>query len=206
MSAQAQALAIIRNEHQTLAAVIDALEHVAGDVAAGRLDADYPLLWSILYYIEEFPEAMHHPKEEQQLFPRIRQRCHDIDATLDELGRQHAGSRAPLDALKSLLGRMQAEIPGAAQAFSDHVKRYAHFHFEHMALEESVVLPKAAQVLTEADWQAVAAAFADNGDPLLGGAAHSNAWFRQFYRRIVTLVPEPWGLGERHPAASPRAG
>jgi hemerythrin-like domain-containing protein len=194
---QYQALNIIRGEHQAITAVIDALNHVAGDMARGKLTPDYKLLWSIMYYIEAYPETLHHPKEESVLFPHVRRRCSDIDATLDDLARQHTNSRPHLDILKSLLGRMEAEIPGAAQEFSDKVKTYSAFHHAHMAQEETVVFPKAREVLTEADWQEVADAFAENADPMRDGGTSGNEWFRQFYRRIVNLVPEPWGLGER---------
>jgi hemerythrin-like domain-containing protein len=197
MTSQQQALGIIKNEHRTLAAVIDALKHVAEDMALGKLTPDYKLLWSIVYYIDEFPEALHHPKEEQVLFARVRARCHDIDAALDDLGRQHAGSRSHLDALKTLLGRMEAEIPGAVQAFSTRVSGYATFYYKHMAQEEAEVLPRASEVLTAQDWDEVAAAFAANKDPLQEQGATGSDWFRQFYRRIVTLVPEPWGVGAR---------
>ncbi len=197
MNHQQQALSIIRGEHHTLAAVINALEHVAVDMAAGKLTPDYKLLWSILYYIEEFPERMHHPKEDAVLFPRIRTRTHDIDDALDELGRQHVNSHPRLDALKTLLGRMQADIPGAVPEFATKVAAYASFHWKHMAQEESVVLPKAAEVFTALDWAEVAASFAENKDPLQSGPTQNSEWFRQFYRRIVTLVPEPWGVGER---------
>ena len=81
MTSQQQALAIIRGEHRTLAAVIDALKHVADEMALGKLTPDSKLLWSIIYYIDEFPDALHHPKEDDVLFPRIRARSHDIDAT-----------------------------------------------------------------------------------------------------------------------------
>ena len=197
MTSQQQAIDIIRGEHRTLAAVIDALRHVADDMGQAKLTPDYKLLWSIIYYIEEFPDALHHPKEDDVLFPRIRARSHDIDATLDDLGRQHANSRPHLDALKSLLGRMEAGIPGAMQEFSTKVSTYEAFHRKHMAQEEAEVLPKASEVLTEQDWNEVAAAFAENKDPLQGQEATKSEWFRQFYRRIVTLVPEPWGVGAR---------
>ena len=197
MNHQQQALAIIQGEHRTLAAVIHALEHVAADMAAGKLTPDYKLLWSIVYYIDEFPERLHHPKEDAVLFPRIRARTHDIDGTLDELGRQHVSSHLYLDALKTLLGRMQADIPGALPEFAEKVAAYASFHWKHMAQEESVVLPKAGEVFTAGDWAEVADSFAENKDPLQENAGNSSEWFRQFYRRIVTLVPEPWGVGER---------
>ena len=197
MTPQQQALSIIRSEHRTLAAVIHALEHVAADMAAGKLTPDYKLLWSIIYYIDEFPERLHHPKEDAVLFPRIRARTHDIDDVLDELGRQHVSSHPHLDALKTLLGRMEADIPGALQAFSEKIAVYASFHWKHMTQEESLVLPKASEVFTAQDWEEVAASFAENKDPLLDASARNSEWFRQFYRRIVTLVPEPWGVGER---------
>jgi hemerythrin-like domain-containing protein len=197
MSYQQQALATIRGEHRTLTAVVDALRHVVTDIAAGKLSPDYKLLWSIMYYIEEFPERLHHPKEDTALFPRIRARSQDINETLDDLGRQHINSRPHLEHLKSLLGRMEADIPGAMQEFSDKVVSYATFHQKHMTQEESIVLPKAIEVFTDQDWQEVANSFAQNHDPLAAGTTGSNEWFRQFYRRIVTLVPEPWGVGKR---------
>lgn len=197
MTPQQQALSIIRNEHITLTAVVDALKFVATDVAAGKLTPDYKLLWSILYYIEEFPERLHHPKEETVLFPRVRSRCDDIRETLDELGRQHINSHSALDRLKAVLGRMEADIPGALAEFSERASTYAAFHHQHMKLEETVVLPKAIAVFTEMDWVEVAASFAQNQDPLRNGAVQDSDWFRQFYRRIVNLVPEPWGVGER---------
>lgn len=197
MNSQQQALSIIRGEHRTLAAVINALEHVAADMAAGKLTPDYKLLWSILYYIEEFPERLHHPKEDSVLFPRLRERTHDIDDVLDELGRQHVSSRPHLDALKNVLGHMEAEIPGAVAEFAEKVGVYAGFNWKHMNQEETLVLPKAVEVFSQEDWAEVAAHFAENKDPLQDDSARNTEWFRKFYSRLVSLVPEPWGVGER---------
>ena len=197
MTSQQQALGIIKNEHRTLAAVIDALKHVADEMALGKLTPDYKLLWSIIYYIEEFPETLHHPKEDKILFPRIRRRSKDIDDALADLSRQHEISRTHLDILKTLLGRMEADIPGALQEFAVKVSTFAAFHFKHMSQEESVVLPKACEVLTAEDWEGIAASFSENNDPMHDKAATNIEWFRQFFRRMVTLVPEPWGLGAR---------
>ena len=197
MTPQQQALSIIRNEHITLTAVVDALKYVAADVAAGKLTPDYKLLWSIMYYIEEFPERLHHPKEETILFPAVRRRCNDIGDTLEELGRQHVNSHPALDRLKAVLGRMEAEIPEALHEFAERTATYAAFHHQHMSLEETVVLPKAIEVFGPNDWAEVAESFAQNKDPLRNGAIQDNEWFLRFYRRIVSLVPEPWGVGAR---------
>lgn len=195
MTPQQQALAIIRNEHRTLAAVVSALEHVATDMAIGKLSPDYKLLWSIMYYIEEFPERLHHPKEDGVLFPRLRN--HGIDDTLDDLARQHTNSRPHLDALKNTLGHMEADISGAVAEFAKKVSTYAGFQWQHMNQEETIVLRKAIEVFSPEDWAEVATSFAENKDPLQAGSNHDSEWFRQFYRRLVMLVPEPWGVGER---------
>lgn len=194
---QRKALDIILTEHRTLNAVIFALRHVADDIAAGKLTPDYKLLWSIIYYIEEFPDRLHHPKEDTVLFPRVRSRTHDIDAVLDDLGRQHVNGHEHLQRLKTLLGRMEAEIPGAAREFADKAGTYSSFQQRHATQEESIVIPKACDVLNNEDWEAIAAAFTEHQDPLAAGSSGGTEWFRQFYRRIVTLVPEPWGVGAR---------
>lgn len=197
MSAQTEAIAIIYGEHRALTVVIDALNHVADEVAAGKLTPDYKLLWSILYYIDEFPERLHHPKEEDVLFPLVHLRAPELDEALQELGRQHANSKAPLDYLKTMLGRMEADIPGASREFAEKAAEYANFHWKHMTLEEKVVLPKAKETFSEQDWEKVFESFSKNQDPLVNAGARGGDWFREFYRRIVSLVPEPWGLGAR---------
>ncbi|MDE2254444.1 MAG: hemerythrin domain-containing protein [Betaproteobacteria bacterium] len=197
MTPQQQAIAVIQGEHRAMSAVIEALRHVADEIASHDLEPDYKMLWSILYYVDQYPESHHHPNEERVLFPRIRARTHAIDATLDELGRQHAGSRPHLDVLRNLLGRMEADIAGAREAFAAKAREYADFHLRHMGLEEREVLPKAREVLDDADWTAIAAQFNAEPDPLRSAAVNGNAWFREFYRRLVALVPEPWGVGSR---------
>ena len=197
MSPQQQALHVIRREHQTLTAVIDAFKHIVDEAATGSLTLDYKLAWSIIYYIEEFPERLHHPKEETILFPRVRARCPELAATFDELARQHENGVPFLNALKTWLGRREAEIPGAKEEFQARLTSYAAFHHRHLDEEETLVLPKAITTLSDDDWREIAAGFAENNDPLAGGETGNSEWFSLFYRRIVALTPEPWGVGPR---------
>lgn len=195
MDAKTRALRIIRDEHATLTAVTEALRTVTTGMAKGTLAPDFKLLWSLIYYIEEYPELLHHPKEEEVLFPALR-RCTDtLNETLDELGRQHANSRPHLECIKTLLGWVEADIPGALTELSNSVERFAAFHWHHVRLEEDTVLVVANDLLGQADWENIAAAFTVNADPLGDGKANSSAWFRALFQRIVYLVPPPWGMG-----------
>jgi hemerythrin-like domain-containing protein len=45
---------------------------------------------AMLYYIREYPQQVHHPKEDQFLFGRLRVRTHELDHVIDRLEYQHA--------------------------------------------------------------------------------------------------------------------
>jgi hemerythrin-like domain-containing protein len=202
MNAQSNAIRIIHEEHHSLSAVIDALSHLAQEIQQGQLAPDYKMLWSLIYYVDDFSNRLHHPKEDELLFPRIRARTQKINDLLDDLDQQHQSEIVHMNRLKTLLGRMEAEVPGAAEEFAQRVATYAGFHAKHMSQEENIVLRTAADVLQAGDWEAIAEAFGSNDDPLSGKSSgqfdpQQNEWFRSLYRRIVMLVPEPWGVGER---------
>ena len=58
----------------------------------------------------------------------------------------------------------------------------------------ALVLPLAQQVLGEADWRTLDAAFAENRDPLTGHPPSHE--YEQLFSRIVRTAPAPIGLGE----------
>lgn len=68
------------------------------------------------------------------------------------------------------------------------------FYLEHMRLEETVILPEAERLLTEADWHAMNAAFATNQNPL-SGVFRAIPQFDRLFTRIAMKAPAPVGLG-----------
>jgi hemerythrin-like domain-containing protein len=187
-----KAITIIQDEHRAITAVVEGLRHLVAEVGAGRMAADHKLFGAMFHYIETFPEKLHHPKEDDYLFARLRARRPDAAPVLDALEREHVVGRERFAELKALWERYRAD-PAAFAPFADGVERYAHFHWRHMRKEEDCVLPLAAQALTAEDWAAIDAAFASNEDPVVGVPA-SRA-FRELFKRIVTIAPPPWGVG-----------
>jgi branched-chain amino acid transport system ATP-binding protein len=194
-----KAITIIQDEHRAITAVVEGLRHLLAEVGAGRMTADHRLFGAMFHYIEAFPEKLHHPKEDDYLFARLRVRRPDAGPLLDALEREHVVGRERFAELKASWERYRAD-PAAFAAFADGVERYAHFHWRHMRREEDEVLPLAVQALTAGDWAAIDAAFASNEDPVVGVPA-SKA-FRELFKRIVTIAPPPWGVGPE--AAPPR--
>jgi hypothetical protein len=82
VSASEKAIATIRLEHRSLGVVLHTLQSLLGKIAAGHAVADFGLLASALYYIDDFPERCHHPKEDEYLFKRLRLRTSEIHPPL----------------------------------------------------------------------------------------------------------------------------
>jgi hemerythrin-like domain-containing protein len=194
------AVTAIRQEHRAITAVVNALEYLARDVAAGG-EPDYEVLTVILDYIETFPNRLHHPKEDRYLFSALRLRCHAAAAVLDQLEDEHRRGDELTHELRYLLARCRVGGRAARQAFAAAVERYAAFHWSHMRKEEDVVLPMALESLTSSDWAAIDAAFEVNDDPVPGLAPRQE--FDALFRLIVAMAPPPVGVG---PTAAERRG
>lgn len=193
-SSSSTALRAIREEHASLSAVLQSLrlmlEQGPGDDAAAFFD----VMRAMLFYIDEFPERQHHPKETQWLFPKVAERAPEAAATIVQLDLEHAGGEAAVRELQHLLLGWELMGDGRREAFATALRRYIHFYQEHMRLEETVVLPAARQHLRSDDWKAIDAAFAGNPNPLQHGPERDPAYDRLF-TRIVMRAPSPIGLG-----------
>lgn len=189
------AIAVIRDEHRALAAMLQSLKLLmrpAAD-AAPPSAADFELLRAALFYVDEFPERLHHPKESQLLFPLLRERAPEIEPVLDRLDGDHRhGERAIRDLEHDLLAFEQMG-EARREKFVRALGRYVDAYLEHMDIEERVVLVAAERALQPADWAHLDAAFALNRDPLTGHRA-SDA-YQPLFRKILHLAPSPIGLG-----------
>jgi len=188
-AAQARAIGIIRDEHRSLAAVMHAWMHSLA--AARQAGADPQLMRAIVRYVRQFPVELHHPKEEEQLFRRLRERTTSCHAELDELERQHDRDHELVAALERQV-EVLAAAEGAARAqatrvLEEAVTGYAVFLWEHLGREEGVILPAAQRFLLAEDWAEIDDAFAANRDPNFNGGADRE--YRQLLARIVNVAP-----------------
>ena len=184
----------IRDEHASLAAVLRSLQLMLERGPADAPAAFFDVMRAMLFYIDEFPERQHHPKESQWLFPRVAERAPEAAEAIARLEREHAGGEAAVRELQHLLLAWELLGDTRRSAFEEALQRYVAFYLEHMRVEETVVLPAAQAHLDAQDWAAVDAAFATNANPLAQGPARDGAYDRLF-TRIVMRAPSPIGLG-----------
>lgn len=156
------ALDIIQREHEHLSAVLQCMLHFVRAIQKGNERQDLKLLRAMLYYITEYPERVHHPKEDQILFAQIKERTHQLDSELDAVSEQHSKGELLVHRLQDALLRYEFNGQEAFVHLHTLVEQYAHFYFAHMRTEEERILPVARQVLNDADWKIVDAAFVEN--------------------------------------------
>ena len=188
-----KAISIIRDEHRSLAAVLHGMLYLVREIGERGKKPDFRLLAAMMYYIDTFPERFHHPKEDRYLFRILGLRHPAAGGLLRRLDAEHRAGTEKIRALEQALARYQAVGPGEFSNFRTAVEAYAQFHWDHMRVEETELLPLAEKYLTAADWLEIDTAFLGHTDPLLG--AEVGARYDTLFSRIVNLAPPPIGLG-----------
>lgn len=191
---------IIRDEHSTLSALLRSLGMMVARGPGSEPEVFFDVMRAMLFYIDEFPERLHHPKESELLFPRVARLAPEVQATVAQLETDHQRGETAVRELQHLLLAWELIGESRRPAFEQAQKNYTDFYLGHMQLEEKVILPAAIKALSAADWQALDAAFTTNCDPLTGKYPRDPAYDRLF-SRIVTNAPAPIGLGAAGGAA-----
>lgn len=160
MTAMQKAIAIIKDEHASMGAVLKGLQAHLEAVQEGRDKPDFPLFQAMFDYIEAIPDRIHHPKEDEYLFRLLRMRTSEADVVLDELEGQHGICTTLLGSVRKAMNAYKNL--GDLDGFNRSLRAYADFLWEHMQKEESIVIPLAEKYLTNEDWETIHTAFLAN--------------------------------------------
>lgn len=192
---KSDALRTVRDEHASLSAMLRSmLVMIDRGPETDGPERFFDVLRAMLFYIGEFPEKLHHPKESDLLFPRVARAAPHTLETIQRLEKEHMGGEDRVRELVHLLMAWEYLGEPRRQAFVDEAQAYVRFYLAHMKLEEQVVLPAAEQLLDEADRRALDAAFSSHVDPL-SPEGQRNPAFDRLFTRIVRLAPSPVGVG-----------
>ena len=108
-------LRTIREEHASLAAVLHSLRLMLDRGPGDQPAAFFDVMRAMLFYIDEFPERQHHPKESQWLFPKVAERSPQAAEAIAQLERDHAGGEAAVRELAARLstgaGAIEVRVP-----------------------------------------------------------------------------------------------
>ena len=176
----------LRHEHKAIAEILDVLEREIGTLTHEQKNrrADYGLAWSIIDYFLNFPDLVHHPKEEcilrkmQEVNPRGAEPVGDLSAGHVQLSNELEALAAALKQAMDDGAAPRPELIDRARAFIQHQR-------QHLAGEERLFFPLAEDLLSPADWAQVDHTFTARLDPLVGGESAER--FEAQYRHILDL-------------------
>jgi hemerythrin-like domain-containing protein len=186
------AISILKSEHRSISAVLHGLKELARMAQDAKVRPRFQVLRSMLRYMDEYPERLHHPKENDHLFSRLVAREPGARLLVEELQAEHEEGARLIRELERALLFFEEGWPAGAREFQQTVDAYADFHWKHMRKEEQQLMPLAERALTAEDWKAINAAFSENRDPVAGLQERD---FEQLFSRIANLAPAPVGLG-----------
>ncbi|MDB4906871.1 MAG: hemerythrin [Gemmatimonadetes bacterium] len=184
---------IIRDQHSSITAVLRSLVAMVDKGPADEPERFFDVLRAMLFYIDEYPEQHHHPKESDLLFPKLVRAAPELMPVIQALEADHMKGEHKVRALQHLL--LAWELLGESRRadFEQAARQYVSFYLEHMRIEEVQLLPAAQRLLTPADWAELDAAFLADPDPLGAGAGLPG--FDRLFTRIVLTAPAPIGVG-----------
>jgi hemerythrin-like domain-containing protein len=187
------ALQIIRDEHSAVSAVLRSLLQMLSRGPDEEEDRFFDVLRAMLFYIDEFPERRHHPKESDLQFPKVARVAPQLMPVIQKLEDDHMSGEHRVRELQHLLLAWELLGDSRRPAFEQAARQYVDFYFGHMRTEETEVLPLAQKMLSEEDWAQLDAAFSEHVDPLVGG--DRDPIYDRLFTRIVMKAPAPIGVG-----------
>ncbi|MFY9328212.1 MAG: hemerythrin domain-containing protein [Georgfuchsia sp.] len=168
-------------EHTDFVRLLGILESQIGLFQEGA-EANYELMLDIVYYLTQFPDRFHHPREDIA-FGKLAERDRSTRIRVRELLGEHqviaAAGKRLVEQLDGILGgailaRKSVEVDAAT---------YIAFYRQHMAGEETDLFPLLEGVLSNEDWKAVGDAIAPEVDPLFGAKVEQR--YQQLHRQIM---------------------
>ena len=185
---------IIQDEHSALTAMLRSMSMLVQRGPVDRPEQFFDVMRAMLFYMDEFPERLHHTKETQLLFPPVAARSEATRDVIAKLTHEHEVGEAKVRELQHLLLGWELLGDSRRERFEVALKAYVEFYLDHIRLEESVVIPEARKVLEPSDWRLLDAAFTTESNPLTGKYPREPLYDRLF-TRIAMHTPAPIGLG-----------
>jgi hemerythrin-like domain-containing protein len=183
-------LQTIRQEHTAIAAVLRSLEQMLARGPEDPPERFFDVLRAMLFYIDEFPERLHHPKESDLLFPRIARRAPEAMPVIRRLEADHMSGEGRVRELQHRLLAWELMGDSRRAEFEQGARQYLAFYLEHMRVEEAELLPIAQKSLGPDDWAELETGFARHVLPVEG-----DPQLDRLFTRIVLKAPAPIGVG-----------
>jgi hemerythrin-like domain-containing protein len=184
---------ILGGEHRVIEQVLDCLEAIAQQAkSAGRLDPA-PAKDAVAFF-RNFADRCHHGKEEAHLFPALEAKGFPRDGgPTGVMLHEHEQGRAHVKGMDENIEAAAAGDAAALDRFIAHAEGYVTLLREHIYKEDHVLFQLADRTLSDADQQALSAAFGKVEEEEMGHGTHET------YLRIALELAKRYGVAASTP-------
>ena len=167
-------------QHDHIVRTLNLLELQFLELCRGR-EPDYRIMLSVVAYIQEFPEQVHHPAEDAIFSIFIEQ-----GGDREDIARKLITDHTEIERItRQLRNRIEAMISNETEGRVDLTSELSTFLLRqrrHIYAEERLVFPQLNEILTEQDWDRVTAMVPGLEDPVFG--ERTQADYERLYRVI----------------------
>lgn len=159
----------LRHEHDAILDLLKAVDGLAETVAKDTLPRED--LQRALTVMVEFADRCHHGKEEEVLFPALREASPHRGAELARrLTSDHQAMRKLVASIQDLLPR--ADRPAARRQLAKNLTTYPRLLREHIRIENEALLPEVEASLSSEEQARIARAFERVEEEEIGPGKH----------------------------------
>lgn len=169
-------------DHDNFRRVLYLLEQLLIDISRGS-SPDYPLVQRILAYIQDYPERVHHPREDAILMVIVNKGLEeekfreDINILVRDHSEIEGMTREVLHAFERKYVSRHADDADIRNSLSRLIQRQR----AHLLFEEVSIYPHIADHLDDAEWEAISI-LPEYDDPIFGERVSEE--YEQIFRAL----------------------
>lgn len=168
-------------DHRNMAKILKLMEAELDSFTAGEAP-DYDLILLVLDYLQDFPEQIHHPKEDL-VYRQLAGARGDLLNDIDDIEADHEALAQLVAAFRQAVERILNEEEMSREVLIQRGRELLDRYWVHMREEEERLFPLAARSLGDEDWAEIALAAADGTDPVF--TARQMKHFSELRSRIL---------------------
>ena len=157
----------LHQDHVHLARLLDLMDKQVLLIASDG-DPDFILMIDIAHFILNYPDLVHHPKEDQ-VYRVLKARSEKTADIVDTLLEEHQSLPAVTIGFSAML---EAVVNGSSIInrieLKKKIQHFINIQREHMDKEEKMIFPLIEKTLNEQDWADVERGLIKSDDPLFG--------------------------------------
>jgi len=158
----------LHQDHINLSQLLTILEQQSQRLTSEQTSPDLFLMADIVDYIHNYPDLIHHPKEDI-IYAALAKKTDEAQMVLDTLLDQHQTMPATTTALQNMLRNVaNGEQVIAKDSLQHQLTEFIKAQRSHMDSEETQLFPLINRTFTSEDWAVLESQVSSSKDPLFG--------------------------------------